>query len=257
MDPNTQNISQSNLEEVDMSNLLKNNYNDEEYQDDNKNDQLEEDTSEGEDNKSDEVEEDNSEDDYDDEYDVYNNIEESTDDNLNKESITVKENIIQSDNSEEDDEEYISSIVVNDEDDDDDDSSSEEEEDEDELYYKKIEQDNKKSILQEYHPEIKQLNTQEMLAMTKILRNNDGVIVDNLHKSLPILTRFEKARIIGLRAKQINMGAEPFIDIPDNIIDGLIIAEMELKAKKIPFIIRRPMPNGGSEYWNIKDLTIL
>ena len=49
-------------------------------------------------------------------------------------------------------------------------------------------------------------------------------------------------------------GANPFIKVPENIIDGYIIAEMELKEKLIPFIIRRPLPNGTSEYWNIKDL---
>ena len=30
--------------------------------------------------------------------------------------------------------------------------------------------------------------------------------------------------------------------------------KMELKLKRIPFIIRRPLPNGGSEYWKIQDL---
>ena len=32
------------------------------------------------------------------------------------------------------------------------------------------------------------------------------------------------------------------------------MAELELAEKRIPFIIRRPLPNGGSEYWNVKDL---
>jgi DNA-directed RNA polymerase subunit K/omega len=136
-------------------------------------------------------------------------------------------------------------------------SDSDESSDEDESYFRKIENDNKKDILLDYHPEIQHLKTTEMLAMTKIYRNEHGIISDELHKTSPILTRFEKARIIGLRAKQINMGAEPFIEISDDIIDGLTIAEMELKEKKIPFIIRRPMPNGGSEYWNLKDLILL
>lgn len=138
--------------------------------------------------------------------------------------------------------------------------SSEEEsssDEEDDTYFKKIENDNKKEILIDYHPEIKQLKTNEMLAMTKIFRDDDGIIIDELHKTIPILTRFEKARVIGLRAKQINKGSEPFIKISNDIMDGLTIAEMELKEKKIPFIIRRPLPNGGSEYWNIKDLTLL
>ena len=42
----------------------------------------------------------------------------------------------------------------------------------------------------------------------------------------------------------------------ENIIDGYLIAEMELKEKKLPFIIRRPLPNQTFEYWKIKDLEI-
>ena len=35
------------------------------------------------------------------------------------------------------------------------------------------------------------------------------------------------------------------------------IAQMELDQKKLPFIIRRPIPGGGSEYWRLKDLSVL
>ena len=42
--------------------------------------------------------------------------------------------------------------------------------------------------------------------------------------------------------------------IPDDIIDGYSIAEIEYNDKKIPFIIRRPIPNGSSEYWRFSDL---
>ena len=45
--------------------------------------------------------------------------------------------------------------------------------------------------------------------------------------------------------------------VDDNIIDGFVIAKMELDEKKLPFIIRRPMPNGSSEYWKLSDLEII
>ena len=96
-----------------------------------------------------------------------------------------------------------------------------------------------------------------MYALSKITRDKAGNIVDPLHTTLPILTRYEKAKVIGIRAKQINNGAHVFIDVPHNMIEGLTIAEKELEAKKIPFIIRRPMPNGGSEYWKVSDLEML
>ena len=89
------------------------------------------------------------------------------------------------------------------------------------------------------------------------MRDTHNIIIDDLHKTIPFLTKYEKARILGQRAKQIDSGASPFVKVPDNIIDGYIIAEIELQEKKIPFIIRRPIPGGGSEYWNLKDLEII
>ena len=35
------------------------------------------------------------------------------------------------------------------------------------------------------------------------------------------------------------------------------INELELIQKRIPFIIRRPIPGGSCEYWNLKDLEII
>tara|TARA_X000000950_G_scaffold268015_1_gene345086 strand:- start:96 stop:803 length:708 start_codon:yes stop_codon:yes gene_type:complete len=227
MNKDENNIDKLNdLEEVTDDNLLKNISKDENDKDTNLNKEKEE--------KDDEQKQDDEEKDGEQEQDD----EESSEEKLSSEEDfeNMKEEESDGDNN----------------------SDSEESSDEeDESYFRKIENDNKKDILLDYHPEIQHLKTTEMLAMTKIYRNENGIINDNLHKTSPILTRFEKARVIGLRAKQINMGAEPFIEVPDDIIDGLTIAEMELQEKKIPFIIRRPMPNGGSEYWNLKDLILL
>jgi DNA-directed RNA polymerase I, II, and III subunit RPABC2 len=114
-----------------------------------------------------------------------------------------------------------------------------------------------RDIFQIYHPQIKQINNQELQSLIKIKRNEDGLIYDEKHKTIPILTRYEKSKIIGLRAKQINSGGDLFIKAPANIIDGITLAKMELKQKKIPFIIRRPLPNGKNEYWDINDLDIM
>ena len=40
-------------------------------------------------------------------------------------------------------------------------------------------------------------------------------------------------------------------------LEPSLIAEQELKEKRIPFIIKRPLPNGKYEYWNVKDLEII
>ena len=94
--------------------------------------------------------------------------------------------------------------------------------------------------------------------MTRVVRNENGVIIDPFHKTLPFITKYEKARILGERAKQINSGAKPMISLVDeSIIDGYLIALKEYDEKKIPFIIKRPMPNGACEYWRFSDLEVL
>jgi DNA-directed RNA polymerases I, II, and III subunit RPABC2 len=122
---------------------------------------------------------------------------------------------------------------------------------------KKLEQSETKNLLIDFHPHLKHISNKEMYALSNVTRDKSGRIIDKLHQTMPILTRYEKAKIIGLRAKQINNGSKIFIDIPHNVIEGLTIAEKELEAKRVPFIIRRPMPNGGSEYWKVSDLEML
>ena len=131
---------------------------------------------------------------------------------------------------------------------------SSEDEDED---FKKFDLDIKNNRLIDYHPEMKQISYEEMITLSTVVRDKNGIIIDPLHKTLPILTRYEQAKIIGLRAKQINSGSNPLIDIPDSMIDGITIAQEEFKQKKMPFIIRRPLPDGSSEYWKVEDLEIL
>ena len=110
------------------------------------------------------------------------------------------------------------------------------------------------NYIEENHPECIVHNNQEIDALSSVTRDETNAIIDDNHRSLPILTKYEKTRIIGQRAKQINQGAKPYVAIPEGVIDGYIIAEIELKQKKIPFIIQRPMPNGSKEFWKVEDL---
>ena len=122
---------------------------------------------------------------------------------------------------------------------------------------KKFDKELRNDYLVNFHPESLIQNYDEIYNLARVVRDPNGVIVDTLHKTLPMLTKYEKTRILGQRAKQINNGATPFIKVPEGIIDGYLIALKELEEKKIPFIIRRPLPNRGSEYWHIEDLEIV
>ena len=137
------------------------------------------------------------------------------------------------------------------------DVDSDDEDEEDEHYLQKFNADINQNVLMKFHPETVIHNYDEISVLTKIVKDKNGVIVDPIHRTASYLTKYEKARVLGQRAKQIECGAKAFIKVPENIIDSYIIAELELKEKKIPFIIRRPLSNGTCEYWNLRDLEII
>ena len=96
----------------------------------------------------------------------------------------------------------------------------------------------------------------------EIIRNREIITKDIQHKPVeitskngqivigpPILTRFEKARIMGARALQLSLGAPVFIEIPKNLTTSLEIAMEELKQRVIPIVIKRTLPNG--DYQNL------
>jgi DNA-directed RNA polymerase I, II, and III subunit RPABC2 len=84
-----------------------------------------------------------------------------------------------------------------------------------------------------------------------------GDKADANHRTYPFLTNFEKTKIIGLRANQISKGSVPFISVPKHITDVRDIARLELEQKRLPFIVKRPLPNGEFEYWRLADLLII
>lgn len=141
--------------------------------------------------------------------------------------------------------------------DEDDEEEDEDDDEKDDTYLQKFDSEVRNNFIEKYHPEVLSHNYEEVKNLAKITRDKNGLVVDPLHKTLPFLTKYEKARIIGQRAKQIDMGAKPMFQVKQGLIDSYLIALKELELKKIPFIIKRPIPNGGFEYWNLSDLELL
>ena len=136
----------------------------------------------------------------------------------------------------------------------DEDASDDDDDTYDDNYLQKFDSEITKNYINEFHPECLHHNYDEIAKMSLVTRDNHNIIIDPFHRTLPTLTKYEKARILGQRASQIESGAQPLVSVPGHIVEGYLIAELELKQKRIPFIIRRPIPGGGCEYWNIKDL---
>lgn len=72
----------------------------------------------------------------------------------------------------------------------------------------------------------------------------------------PYLTKYERARVLGLRAAQIGMNAPVFVDTCGQT-DPLAIAMMELEQGKIQMRIRRYLPDRTFEDWGLDELIAL
>ena len=71
-------------------------------------------------------------------------------------------------------------------------------------------------------------------------------------KTIPLLTKFERARIMGVRLQQLAYGAKPRIDT-SGLNSMKEIVEQEMILRKLPLIIRRYLPNGDYEDWKIEE----
>jgi DNA-directed RNA polymerases I, II, and III subunit RPABC2 len=81
---------------------------------------------------------------------------------------------------------------------------------------------------------------------------------DDNHTTYPFLTLYEKTKILGFRANQLSQGTRSYLDaIPEEITDVKEIARLELYQKRLPYILKRPLPDGTYEYWRLADLMIL
>jgi DNA-directed RNA polymerase subunit K/omega len=128
-----------------------------------------------------------------------------------------------------------------------------------------LEETQKKDLgieLLKLHPEAR-IDTIESISMDILLTNvppsftNADGQADPKHRSIPFLTQFEKTKILGFRTNQLSQGARPYIAVPQHITDIREIARMELEARRLPIILKRPMPDGTFEKWRLSDLLIL
>jgi DNA-directed RNA polymerase subunit K/omega len=95
------------------------------------------------------------------------------------------------------------------------------------------------------------MNIQTYNDSKELLQNYEILKQSNISK--PILSKYERCSIIGVRAQQIANGSKPLITVPEFMHKELEIAELELEQKKTPFIIVRTIAN-KKEYWKIEDL---
>jgi len=112
-------------------------------------------------------------------------------------------------------------------------------------------------FLNVHHPECRLDYIDDILKRLPLASYPPNLEKERNHKSVPYLTIFERTKIIGFRANQIAQGARALIQVPNHISGVLEIARLELEQKKLPYILKRPMPDGTFEYIRLADLIIV
>ncbi|KAB5532427.1 hypothetical protein DKX38_019097 [Salix brachista] len=92
--------------------------------------------------------------------------------------------------------------------------------------------------------------------------------VERPRKTSKFMTKYERARILGTRALQISMNAPVMVELEgetdplEAVVIGVLlamydmIAMKELRERKIPFTIRRYLPDGSYEDWGVDELIV-
>ncbi|CAK9225409.1 unnamed protein product [Sphagnum troendelagicum] len=90
---------------------------------------------------------------------------------------------------------------------------------------------------------------------TDILQGDAEPVTDKPRKTTKYMTKYERARVLGTRALQISMNAPVMVNL-EGETDPLEIAMKELRERKIPFTIRRYLPDGSYEDWGVDELIV-
>jgi DNA-directed RNA polymerase subunit K/omega len=127
----------------------------------------------------------------------------------------------------------------------------------DDKYFDELTDKLRQTLISDFHPHLLPHDSTIVSQLSKVVRDEDGEIVDEHHKTFPWLSNLELTRVLGERAEQLDEGALAFVEVPEGVIEGSKIARLELQEGKLPFIMVRPLPSGKVEYWPLSELQLI
>jgi DNA-directed RNA polymerase I, II, and III subunit RPABC2 len=77
----------------------------------------------------------------------------------------------------------------------------------------------------------------------------------------PYFTRYEFTTLLATRAQQLAEGAMPMASLDGlKTSDPLFVwnlARREIEQRKLPFLVKRRLPSGRSEFWSAQELEVM
>lgn len=97
---------------------------------------------------------------------------------------------------------------------------------------------------------------------TSVFEDSNKILasLDKEKVSKKIMTKYEFDKIISTRATELSLNSIPFIKIDKPIKSNMELRKVaikELLENKLPYIIKRPLPNSKFEFVRIRDLDLV
>jgi DNA-directed RNA polymerase I, II, and III subunit RPABC2 len=100
------------------------------------------------------------------------------------------------------------------------------------------------------HPEVK-----------PVFRNTVIEQVQQPRVTRPYFSKYEYTTLLATRAQQLAEGAKPLAGTEGlKTSDPMFIwnlARREIEQRKLPYIVRRQLPNGQAEFWSAQELEVM
>ena len=97
------------------------------------------------------------------------------------------------------------------------------------------------------HPEVKPVFRSQVVESVKEPRVTRGYY-----------TKYEYTALVAMRAQQLAEGAKPLVELTGlRTSDPLFVwnvAKREIEQRKLPFIVRRQMPDKTAEFWSVQEM---
>lgn len=101
----------------------------------------------------------------------------------------------------------------------------------------------------EEHPEVK-----------PIFRKEVQESVTQPRTTRPYFSMYEYTALMSIRTQQLAEGSKPLVEITGLKTNDPrfleYVAKREIEQRKLPFIVRRQLPNGTSEFWSAQELEL-
>lgn len=74
-------------------------------------------------------------------------------------------------------------------------------------------------------------------------------------------TKYEYTALLATRAQQLAEGAKPLVELTGlKQSDPMFVwnvAKREIEQRKLPFVVRRQLPDGTAEFWSAQEMEVM